>query len=194
MGAVVAEGRAAQQPLGDLAVLAKELAGMRHVDGARVVFDPGHTATETDMQVGVGHQAQHRQVFGEAHRLVPGQHDDGGAQSQAGAGCGDVAQEEQRRGRGVVVGKVVLQYPDAAEAECLPEAAVIQHLAVALPVAGGAVLLGRHHRAHGEAEGRIASFAHARVLTDPACTPQAAQKSRGAGPPGPCAGLSVTSG
>ena len=160
MRAFVAEGRTAQQPLGDLAVLAEELARVRHVDGARIVLDPGNAAPEADMQVGIGHQAQHRQVFGEPHRFVPGEHDDRGAQPQAGTGRRDVAQEEKRRGRGVVVGKMVLQHPDAAETQCLSEAAVIQHLAVALPVAGGAILLRRHHRAHGEAEGRIATFVH----------------------------------
>ena len=115
--ALVAEGLAAQQPLGDLVMLAKEVARVGHVDGARIVFDPGHAAPQAEMQVGVGHQAQHRHLFREPHRLVPGQHDDRGAEPQIGAGGRHVAQEEERRRRGVVVGEVVFQNPDAAETQ-----------------------------------------------------------------------------
>ena len=90
---------------------------MRHVDGARVIFDPGHAAPQAEMQLGVGHEAQHRHFLCKPHRLVPGENDDRGAEAQAGAGRRDVAQEEERRGRGVVVGEVVFQHPDAAETQ-----------------------------------------------------------------------------
>ena len=117
MRAPVSEGLAAQQPLGNLVMLAKEVARVRHVDGARVIFDPGHAAPQAEMQLSVGHEAQHRHFLCKPHRLVPGENDDRSAEAQAGAGRRDVAQEEERRGRGVVVGEVVFQNPDAAETQ-----------------------------------------------------------------------------
>ena len=126
---------ALQRLPGELPGFAEAVAGGLHADPEGVVFRLRGAAAHADMQVPVAQRLQHRHVLGEAHRVVPGQHHDRGAEAEAGTGGGDMGQEQQRVGLRVVVAEMVLDHPGGVVAQAVQQLGIGDRLAVELAVA-----------------------------------------------------------
>ena len=126
---------ALQRLPGELPGLAEAVAGGLHADPEGIVFRLRGAAAHADMQLPVAQRLQHRHVLGEAHRVVPGQHHDRGAEAEARAGRGDVGEEQQRVGLRVVVAEMVLHHPGGVVAQPVQQLGIGDRLAVELAVA-----------------------------------------------------------
>ena len=133
-------------------------ARFRHGHAVSVVFGLRRAAAEAEMQGAPRQRVQHRDLFGDAHRMVPGQHQHRGAEPDIRAERGDMRHEEQRARRRVVVGEMVLQHPDRLVAKRLGELhvlddLVVKHLVGLADIGGGRGLHAESHAA-GRGHGR----------------------------------------
>ena len=94
-----------------------------HRDAEAGVLHGGRAAAEAEHAAAVREDVEQRDLLGHPHRVVPGQHDDRGAEDDALGAAGDVAQQLGRRRRHGVAGEVVLQREDRVEAERLGQVA-----------------------------------------------------------------------
>ena len=99
----------------------------RHAEAG--VLHAGRAAAEAEHAAAVREDVEQRDLLGDPHRIVPGEHDDGGTQRDALRAAGDVAEELSGRRRHGVAGEVVLEREDGVEAERLSQVAERQVLA-----------------------------------------------------------------
>ena len=124
---------------------------LRHGDAVSIVFGFRRAAPEAQMQRAPRQRVQHRDLLGDAHRVVPGQHQHRGAEPDIRAERRHMRHEEQRARRRVVVREMVLQHPDRFVAERLGELHVlddfvVKHLVGLADIGGGR---GLHAEGHG---------------------------------------------
>ncbi len=97
--------------------LVEQLAGLGLVDPQALVFHPRQPAAEAHDHPAAGQVVEHADLFGQAHRVVPGHHDHLGAEP-AGLGPGrQPGQVLQRVGGDRIVREMVLGDPDGLETE-----------------------------------------------------------------------------
>ena len=130
---------AALEPLEDhLRRLDEAVAAVLLVDAEALELDAPETAADAEDEATVRHVVEHDDLLGDAHRVVPGQHDHHRAELDAVRAPGEVGQVLQHVGAHRVVGEVVLDAPQRLEAERLGE--VAEPELVAVDVAVGAAL------------------------------------------------------
>ena len=115
--------------------LDEALAAGVHVDAEAVELDPPEAAPEAEDDAAVRQMVEHADLFGDAHRVVPRQHDDHRAEQQRVALAGEVGEHLQHVGAHRVGGEVVLDAPDRLEAEPFGHPAEAQLLLVHLQIA-----------------------------------------------------------
>ena len=101
----------------------KARAGFFHRDAEALVFHGRRPAAEPHQRAPAAHDIQQRDLFRDTDRVVPGQHDDAGAQCDLAGPAGIIAEHLQRRGRHGVAGKMMLQRKKGIEAQRLREIA-----------------------------------------------------------------------
>ncbi len=145
---VIGEGLAVERTVEDLPALAEALARLLHLDAERVVLVLRGAATEPEMEVLLRQMRQRGDLAGEPERLVPGRHEDAGAEREVGEAPGDVTEYEQRARHREVVREVMLEHPGGA----VPESAVALAVGEDLLVERGVVEARLADRCGDEAE------------------------------------------
>ena len=93
---------------------------------------------DAEIEPPVRQQIERRRLFGNQHRIVPGQHHHRGAEADAFGAGGEIAQQ-RKRGRDLsVAGEMVLDDEDAVEAQPLGGADIVDVLGIAVAVAARA--------------------------------------------------------
>ena len=124
------EGLAGHRLLQEAPALPEAVARGLHMDAEGVVLALGGAAAHADVQLALGKVDQHRQILGEADRVVPGQHHHRGTEPEARAGGGDVREQDEGIGLRVVVGEVMLHHPGGIEALLLQQPGIGDRLAI----------------------------------------------------------------
>ena len=93
---------------------------------------------DAEIEAAVRQQVEGRRLLGDEDRVVPGQHDDRGAETDA-LGTGRQVGEQAHRGRDLAkAGEMVLDQEDARKAELLGLDHVVDEIVVGVAVAGRA--------------------------------------------------------
>src|SRR5262249_17381422 len=92
---------------------------------------------DAEIEAAAGEQVEGRDLLGEQHRVMPGQHHHGGAKPQALGAAGDEAQKIERRRNLAVAGEMMLDHEQALVAELLRMQNVVDELVVGLAVGAG---------------------------------------------------------
>ena len=127
--AVVLEALVRQRLDDDLRRLDKARPRLPHRDAEALVFDARRAAPEAEQAAPAAQDIEQRDLLGDAHRVVPRQHDDRGAELDALGAAGVIGQQLGRRRRHRVAGEVVLEREQRVEAERLGQIAERQMLA-----------------------------------------------------------------
>ncbi len=88
---------------------------------------------DAEIEPAAGDQIERRRLLGQQHRIVPGQHDDGGAKPQRGGAHGERGLQHQGGGDLVPAGEMVLDQEARAIAQRLGLDRVVEIVAEALP-------------------------------------------------------------
>ena len=88
---------------------------------------------DAEIEPAAGNQIERRRLLGQQHRIVPGQHDDGGAEPQRGGAHGERGLQHQRGGDLVPAGEMMLDQEARTIAERLGLDGVVEIVAEALP-------------------------------------------------------------
>ena len=122
--------RLAERKANELCRFDEARARLLHRNAEAGVFDRRSASAEAEQAAPAAQHVQQRDLFGDADRVVPWQHDDCGAECNALRSAGEVAQQLRRRRRHRIAGEVVLQREDRVIAERLGEIAEFQMVAV----------------------------------------------------------------
>ena len=101
-----------------------------HRDAEAGVFDRRRATAEAEQAAPAAQNIQQCDLLGDADRIVPRQHDDGGTKCDALGAAGEVTQKLRRRRRHRIAGEVVLQRENRIIAERLGEIAEFQMVPV----------------------------------------------------------------
>src|SRR6185437_8085550 len=112
----------------DLRGLDEARTGFLHRDAEASVFDARGAPAEAEHAAPATQYVEQRDLLGDAHRIVPGQHDHRGAERDALGAARVVAQQLRRRGRHRVAGEMMLEREQRVEAERLGEVAECEML------------------------------------------------------------------
>ena len=104
----------------------------RHAEAAEL--DAPEAAADAEDDPTAGEVVEHRDAFGDAHRVVPGQHHDHRAELHVLGAPGHVRQELERVGHHRVAREVVLDRPDRVEPERFGQPGELQLVRVDLVV------------------------------------------------------------
>ncbi len=118
--------RLAERQADELRRLDEAWARFLHRDAEAGVFDRRRATAEAEQAAPAAQNVQQRDLFGDADRVVPWQHDDGGTKCDALGAAGEIAQQLRRRRRHRIAGEVVLQRENGVEAERLGKIAEFQ--------------------------------------------------------------------
>ena len=127
--AVIGKGFAAQRRDDDLGRLDKARPRLLHRHAEPLVFDAGRAAPEAEQAAPAAQDIEQRDLLGDAHRVVPRQHDDRGAELDPLRAPGVIGEQLGRRRRHRIAGEMVFEREDRVEAERLGEVAERQMLA-----------------------------------------------------------------
>jgi len=115
-----------------------------HVDIVGVVFHLRGTAPDAEMKSALRQSVEHRDFLGQPQRMIPGQHQHGGAKREVGKFRGDMRHHQQRTWRRVIVAEVMLEQPCGVIAELVTQRAIGDQSAIELVVGNaGRVSCGR---------------------------------------------------
>src|SRR3546814_8554263 len=117
MAALECEWLAAQSQLDDPPTLLEAGARLAHVDAVGVILQLRGAAPNPQMQFAVRESVEHQDLFSDAHRIVPREHQHRSSEAEFGTGSCHVRHVQQRTGRRIVVGEMVLQETDPMVAE-----------------------------------------------------------------------------
>src|SRR5262249_30587290 len=95
---------------------------------------------DAEVEAAAGDEIERRRLLGEQHWIVPGQHDDAGAEPQGRGAHGERREQHQRRRHLVPAGEVVLDQEGRAVAERLGLDIVVEPVAKALAGLGTEIL------------------------------------------------------
>ena len=160
----VGEFLTAQPLLDDFKNFREARAAFVHVDAIGVVFHFRGAASDAEMQRSSREAVEHGDFLGEAQRVIPGQHQHGGAERQAGESGGDVRHQEKRARRRIIVAEMMFQQPGGVVAEARAERAVVQEILVKLLVGLGAVSRGRGLKSEADIAHHLAPFVLSPIL------------------------------
>ena len=113
----------------DLRRLDKARPRLAHRNAEAFVLDARRAAAEAEHTAPAAEYVEQRDLFGDAHGVVPRQHDDRGAERDALGAAGVIRQQLGRRRRHRIAGEMVLKREDRVEAQRLGEIAHRQMLA-----------------------------------------------------------------
>jgi len=131
---------AAFQPFGqEFRIFDKSCTAFALIDAKAAELDITETTAEAEDHAAAGQMVEQRDLLGDAHRIVPRQHDDARPEFDAGRASRHVGQELQYIGAHRVVGEVMLDAPDGIEAERLGEFGQANFLAIDFRVRQGIV-------------------------------------------------------
>src|SRR5262249_11940117 len=97
----------------------KPRAGLIHVDAKAAELVVAIAAADAEIEPAAGEQVKRRGLLGEQYRVVPGQHDDRGAEAKGRGAGAKPGQQVERRGDLAVAREVMLDNESAAKAERL---------------------------------------------------------------------------
>src|SRR5439155_27321268 len=97
----------------------------RHAEALEL--DPPEAAPDAEDETASAHRVEHGDLLRDAHRIVPGEHDDHRAELDAPRPPRHVGEELEDVRAHRVVGEVVLDAPDRVEAERLSEVGKKEH-------------------------------------------------------------------
>ena len=100
-----------------------------HRDAEALVFDARRAASEAKHATSAAQDVEQCDFFGDPHRIMPGQHDDRGAEADAAGAASEIGEQLRRRRRHRVAGEVVFEREQRVEAQGLGEIADRQMLA-----------------------------------------------------------------
>ena len=126
---LIGKGLVAQRLNDDLRRLDKARPRLLHRNAEPLVFDAGGAAPEPEHAAPAAQQIEQRDLLGDAHRVVPRQYDDRGAELDALCAPGIVGEKLGRRRRHRIAGEMVFEREDRVEAERLGKIAERQMLA-----------------------------------------------------------------
>ena len=107
----------------DLGGLDEAGARLAHIHAEAVILRPASATAKAEQAAPAAHNVELRDHLRHPHRVVPGQHDDGGAKLHPlGAAC-EVRQQLRRLGAHGIAGEVMLQRKDRVEAQRLGQIA-----------------------------------------------------------------------
>ena len=95
---------------------------------------------DAEIEPAAGNQIERRRLLGQQHRIVPGQHDHGGAEPQRGGAHGERGLQHQGGGDLVPAGEMMLDQEARAIAQRLGLDRVVEIIAEALPGFGAEIL------------------------------------------------------